>query len=68
MSEREQLQLCGWNRRLASENSQLQTQLRRALQQCRELRLANAGARVELATAQVFLGEAIDAALEGGGR
>jgi hypothetical protein len=66
MSEREQLQrVCGWNRRLASDNAHLREQVRRAKEECRELRLANAAVRVELATAQMLLAEAIDAALEG---
>jgi hypothetical protein len=67
MSEREQLsQVCRWNRTLASENARLRAQLHHALRQCRQLRAANVRLGAERDTASIFMGEAMDAALEGG--
>jgi hypothetical protein len=63
--EREQLhRVCRWNRDLAAENAALREALRRWEQECRELREANANLRIERDTADVLLGESIDAALE----
>ena len=69
MTERKQLlTVCRRNRDLADENAQLRRDLRRAIQECRELDAANADLRVERDAADVLLGEAMDPLVGGSER
>jgi hypothetical protein len=56
--------VCGWNRRLARDNSLLRIKLRNAEQRLRELELENGNLAVELDAVSTTLGAAMDEALK----
>jgi hypothetical protein len=56
--------VCGWNRRLARENSLLRIRLRNAEQRLRELERENANLATERDAVDAALGAAIDEALK----
>ncbi len=67
MNEPEQLRAaCHWNRQQAAEIRRLHRELRHLASRYRELQVINAELRVERDAADALLGEAMDAALEGG--
>ena len=67
MSERDQLlHVCEQNRELARETGRLRDELRRLEQECRDLADANANLRVEVETADVIVGSAMDELLSRG--
>ena len=56
--------VCGWNRRLARDNSLLRIRLRNAEQKLRELERENANLAIELDAVNTALGAAMDEALK----
>jgi hypothetical protein len=58
--------VCGWNRRLARDNSLLRIKLRNAEQRVRELELENANLGVEQDATNHLLSVAMDDLLGGG--